>query len=398
MLSIEASKTVQYWPFAPASSNKKFYGRKRPFELAIKNDYIQANPEGLVRWVIFDVDRPGGALAWEDANLPVPTWVSVNPENGHAHICYGLSAPVRTIGNGVKQHPIRYLKAVRAAFSQKLGADGAYAGILTKNPYSSKWRTQWMGAMYTLGDLEEYLVGQLSDYKPPPACPGKQISAGRNVSIFDATRRWAYLEYFRQRHASLASAKHWEDHVHDAASKVNRSLDAPLREQEVRHISRSIARWTQRHLLVAKDGFVQKQRERAQKSSMARRKKADKKAEIAIKLRDEGKRPPEIALVMQASLSSVYRWLKQSTSKHVVAASPTEVNIENREIVAKNSHEPISDNSGGALATGNILVPLSRPSAVIGSLCSLATGILRYRVVSPLLHRLHWLPPNSGAP
>ncbi|WP_250145402.1 replication initiation protein, partial [Escherichia coli] len=33
-------------------------------------------------------------MAWDAAGLPPPTWTAQNPENGHAHIAYALSAPV----------------------------------------------------------------------------------------------------------------------------------------------------------------------------------------------------------------------------------------------------------------------------------------------------------------
>ena len=43
---------------------------------AIRKRYIQANPPWLRSWLIFDIDRGGAALAWDDAYLPEPFWTS----------------------------------------------------------------------------------------------------------------------------------------------------------------------------------------------------------------------------------------------------------------------------------------------------------------------------------
>ena len=55
--------------------------------------------------MLFDIDREGGALAWEDNGLPMPAWATINRENRHAHLAYALAAPVLTpISEAGKQH------------------------------------------------------------------------------------------------------------------------------------------------------------------------------------------------------------------------------------------------------------------------------------------------------
>lgn len=88
-------------------------------------------------WSIFDIDRPAAALAWEDANLPPPTWAAVDRQSTKGHLVWGLSAPVLVDSPDLRQAPLRYLCAVEAAFRAKLDADKGYSGL---NPPFDKHR------------------------------------------------------------------------------------------------------------------------------------------------------------------------------------------------------------------------------------------------------------------
>ncbi|MBI0320590.1 replication initiation protein, partial [Streptomyces javensis] len=57
-----------------------------PRQKALKRAYIDPNPSALVWAMVFDVDRPEAATAWQDAptECPRPNWVTQNPRNGHA--------------------------------------------------------------------------------------------------------------------------------------------------------------------------------------------------------------------------------------------------------------------------------------------------------------------------
>lgn len=67
-----------------------------PRQKALKRAYIDPNPSALVWAMVFDVDRPEAATAWQDAptECPRPNWVTQNPRNGHAHLGYVLASPV----------------------------------------------------------------------------------------------------------------------------------------------------------------------------------------------------------------------------------------------------------------------------------------------------------------
>jgi hypothetical protein len=132
--------------------------RIRSLAQALKKPYIQINPPHLRVWSIYDVDREGAAFAWEEANLPPPSWAAINRENGHAHLVWGLAAPVLVDGQNMRLAPLRYLCAVEAAFRQKLQADSGYSGLITKNPTHPLWRLlRGPRIDYELWELAEYV-------------------------------------------------------------------------------------------------------------------------------------------------------------------------------------------------------------------------------------------------
>ncbi len=103
------------WPRKPYCSDYLSSGVYiRSLQSAIKKPYIQANPPHLRVWSIYDIDRPGGAIAWEDANLPPPSWAAANRENAHAHLVWGLSAPVLVDSPDMRQGPLRMRQGLRA--------------------------------------------------------------------------------------------------------------------------------------------------------------------------------------------------------------------------------------------------------------------------------------------
>ena len=77
----------------------------RRLQSALRNPLIQINLPVLTWWLVFDIDHPQAAVAWQDAGLPPPNWVAVNPSNGHAHMVYGLSR------GHLRKRNLKYVKA-----------------------------------------------------------------------------------------------------------------------------------------------------------------------------------------------------------------------------------------------------------------------------------------------
>lgn len=213
----------------------------RPSKTAIRRSYIQANPPWCVSWMIFDVDREGAALAWEDARLPTPAWVTVNRENGHAHIAYGLNAPVLT-GEAARRHPIRYLAGIQSAFRAKLEADPGYSGLITKNPANdAAWRVLWGPArMRTLGELAEWV--DLPRHLPKKRAPLEGVGLGRNCALFDDLRQLAYRE-IRHYRREVRNFVTWQTHIYGLGMTRNGDFSHPLDHREVYHLARSVSKW-----------------------------------------------------------------------------------------------------------------------------------------------------------
>ena len=163
----------------------------RPQATALAYRHIQYNPPPHVASLVFDLDKPDSYHAWQDAGLPAPHWISVNRTNGHAHIGYMLATPVART-SAARQKPLRYLAAIEHVLAKRLGADMGYSGLITKNPTHSDWLTVWH-------QIEPYSLDYLAEF-----CPDADLAAysrrsrkevgglGRNVTVFDNVREWAY--------------------------------------------------------------------------------------------------------------------------------------------------------------------------------------------------------------
>ncbi len=210
----------------------------RPAHMALQKRLIQPNPPCSLSWLIFDVDNENGAFAWDDALLPQPTIAISNPENGHAHLYYGLSVPVCK-SFAARSHPIRYAAALEAAYREKLGADFRYGGLVAKNPFHRYWRTTWCPRLYELGELAEYV-----ELKKLPAASVEAAGLGRNCTLFETLRNWSYRAVlpFKRSHGS---EDEWSRFVREHADQLNVFV-TPLSPGEVKSIAKSVARWAWR--------------------------------------------------------------------------------------------------------------------------------------------------------
>lgn len=280
---------------------------RRPLADALTRSHIQHNPDALVFWLAFDIDRPGGADAWRDANLPPPNIATTNPKNGHAHLLYGLELPIpRT--DAARAAPLAYLAAVEYAMRRALKGDDGYAGLITKNPLNKRWRAEFIHArLYTLDELAEWIT-------LPKALPkrARGLGLGRNVALFDEVRAWGYrnLRQFK----ATGNRAGWTAAVLGAAEGMN-TFREPLPLSEVRACARSVAKWIWTHFdLAASDArFSKLQAHRGKAGNAAsvasRQRKSANRAVAARVLRDEGKSMRTIAAELGVGKSTVARWL-----------------------------------------------------------------------------------------
>jgi hypothetical protein len=209
---------------------------------------IAPDPPGWLTALRFDIDSEGGGAAWIEAELPAPNLVVVNPSNGHAHLIYLLGAWVQTdFGDPSRLKVIRYAAAIERAYTAALGADTGYAGRFHHNPLSHTYVTKaGRDAPYSLAELAQYV-----DLTGPPRKKNAPTGIGRNVEVFDRLRRWAYAAVTDWRMATrtaVAVYDGWCAAVSDRAGQIATEVGAanprgPLKNNEVGHIAKSVARW-----------------------------------------------------------------------------------------------------------------------------------------------------------
>jgi hypothetical protein len=231
------------WPRRPYCTDAFEDGvRIRSLKQALTKCYIQANPPHMRVWSMYDIDRPGGGMAWEDENLPPPSWATINKTNGHAHLVYGLRAPVLTVSMEARQAPLRYLNAVESAFRAKLRGDDGYSGLITKNPSHPLWHTlRGPELAYELGDLAEWV--DLDRFKAKQGVKVAEVGLGRNVTVFDFVRIWAYKKV-REYKGQQGGFVHWQKAVYDRCMARNADFGCPMDSREAYHIAKSVAKWT----------------------------------------------------------------------------------------------------------------------------------------------------------
>lgn len=302
---------AEHLPRRPyCSANLENGVRIRPLMTALKLPYIQINPPSLKRWLVFDVDRSGAALAWEDAGLPAPAWAATNPANGHAHLAWGLDAPVLT-GDGSRPAPLRYAVAVEQALHARLRADPGYSGLITKTPGHVDWR-MLIGdqRLWTLGELSEWL--DLPKYTPKLDKDAEQIGLGRNITLFNRLRKWSYVAVRAER--STRNFVLWQARVYDKSLEMNGDFRVPLDYREAFHTAKSVTRFAWKHDFEALSRFQQRQAFKGslggKKSGAVRLAASEDKRASARLMALAGGSSRLIAAELDVDQSTVVRWLK----------------------------------------------------------------------------------------
>lgn len=210
--------------------------QRLPRDDALLHRHISLNGKVWLGWLVFDVDHPDAAHAHERGGLPSPNIIVVNPNNGHAHVAYRLSIPIKRSAATA----FAFYDDVRRGLRRRLGADRNYHGPTAKNPLHCSWRTTWARSTpYSLEDLNGYLT--FEDKRPEATFETSAADVGgRNTAIFDLLRRNAFTVTRYHRGKALIQA------LEAIAKQVNTAFEVPLSSNEIAAIVRSVARWVSR--------------------------------------------------------------------------------------------------------------------------------------------------------
>lgn len=271
----------------------------RPAATAIKYRYIQLN-HLVVNYLIFDVDKPGAACAWETGNVATPNIAVINQENQHAHLIYFLAT-------GISKFPtsslkaLKYLAAVEQAYTTRLKADAGYVGLLAKNPLNPFWLT-WniCNRQYDLAELADYVELKTAKEKEQI-----QTGVGRNVYLFDSGRFYAYGAVREYRQDKIY--QEFLNVVYSHLQGLNAIFPAPLPINEVFSTAKSIAKWTWRHDRQAERAFIERQRYKGKLSGHVRAILASQKKDKAIELKAAGYSISAIARELEVDRSQIYK-------------------------------------------------------------------------------------------
>ena len=238
--------------------------------------------------VIQDVDGRDGTLRVLDLRdkriIPPPNWMVIR-DGGGCHAVYTLSRPVHR-GVDARLGPMKYLARIEGWLSSTMGADGAYAAVLSHNPMS---KGQGPGFSTLWGRKAPYSLPELSDYIPkrwrrPAVYEG---AVGRNCDLFASGMRWA------------GSPLNLGSPVLRALSIENDATERPLPQDEVRLIAASVERY--RVAWVAKGRFYTPEERTAWGSHMGlfsaqkRRERTQGRDEAIVDLHESGMKQRQIS-------------------------------------------------------------------------------------------------------
>lgn len=297
-------------PKKPYCSNDLSHGLLiRPLHQALAMRYIQPNRPGLQHYLAFDLDRPEAGAVWMDTRVPKPSFVIKNPDNGHCHYLYALEHPVCTT-DAARVKPLRYLAALERAMAAEMGADPGYSGLIIKNPAHQHWQTIVLQARpYSLADL----ALNLDLASPANAAAYSQVAGlGRNCSVFDGLRHWAYRAV--RHHWKPGGEAAWRQAVRTKAHELNQFLE-PLQSKEIDQIAKSVGKWVWSHFnphelrdLIERTHTPELQSRRGQMKGKALR---DAMLPEVFELATQGLTQCDIASRLGLQQRTVSNWLKR---------------------------------------------------------------------------------------
>jgi len=302
-------------PHKPYCADEKGWLQVRKKAIAIGKKYIQHNQPCMVHWLVYDYDRAGALEHIGQQHLPVPNIVATNPKNGNSHLFYRLADPVCT-SDHARLKPMQLLAKIDYVMTVELEADAGYQGFISKNVLHKHWHVQEVNQNpWNLADFLEWI--ELPKRLPKKA---KTQGLGRNCTMFESARFWAYSKVLGYRLAGDSAGFHQA--VLSYCEDINSSFPTPLNFSEVKATAKSIARWTLKHYkgsamsdeawakYVADTHTPDVQRKR-QAIQVATRQEATKKArEQAKEMKAMGSTQAEISKALGVNQGTVSRWLK----------------------------------------------------------------------------------------
>ena len=247
---------------------------------ALNSVYIEHNNDSFINSIVFDIDSDTAAIAWQDADIPKPNFITQNPANGHAHLFYALSSPV-CITENARRKPQKLLRGVIEGLTERLGADPCYTGKITKNPLNPRLGTFWNEQpRFELNYLCEFID---TNKRVKKEVRKSIVAEGRNTALFDSLRFYAYSIIFKyQKNDDFCG---FMSALEEEAENINDSFEDQLGFKEINHTIRSISSWVWGTF--DSDTFSDIQKARREKRTIKQKEKTKDKLSMMLMINQE---------------------------------------------------------------------------------------------------------------
>lgn len=235
-------------PSKPYYTNNFFLGKKiGHLKTALCASHIQSNSSTHKYFILLDLDSETSTFDWADKGLPAPHLIVRNLNDGRSHMTYILETSVKVDLLG-HYKPIKYCSDIEHGLAVKVGADMNYNGLLTKNPFkSSLYKVfSFQDEPYDLDYLHEFVDKDLvKRHREAKREKGIEdgFASGRNCTLFENLRQWAYTNWHRCDLAELQSV------LLSQAMEFN-AFECPLSTNEVSTIADSVFRFIRRNFSI----------------------------------------------------------------------------------------------------------------------------------------------------
>lgn len=167
-------------------------------------------------------------------------------------------------------------------------------------------------ALLRIGASEPWELGELADWLTlPKTLPrrGQSVGLGRNCTLFDMLRYWAYDNVLEFRISG--GIRTWSETVLRVADGFN-SFPEPLPDNEVKATANSVAKWVWRNYTKrwTDEEFSQVQANRGRMGGLKKGHANKDKRVQAHELRAEGMKQQAIADALGVHRNTVRNWLK----------------------------------------------------------------------------------------
>lgn len=246
------------FPYATDDLRSGLYRMAR--EAAAGKRYVEANPKQLSNLLVVDIDHPNATLRALESqgSHPMPTAIVENPLNGHAHAIWALATPFPRTEYGSRK-ATAYAAAVTEGLRRAVDGDQGYSGLITKNPLHGHWATEWLqGGTYTLEELESRLEGRMPapEWRSRKSYQPQIAGLGRNCSIFETARTWAYPKVRDYRERTPEASNALREAITKHVLELNTGFAEQLETSEAQGIATSIHQWITTRSRLWLDGAV----------------------------------------------------------------------------------------------------------------------------------------------